>query len=126
MKSFIAALIILTLVVGFGYYSYDYLEKTTNTLVLKTVSLEKNARAENWVQTEKSFGSLNSSWNKVNEKWAMLIDHQELDRINISISRIKEYIHTRHMPGLMAELAELKLLLAHIPEKEALNLDNML
>lgn len=118
-------MVILALLVGFGLYSYNYLEKTTNTLVLKTVSLEKNARSQNWEQTQKSFDSLNSSWNKVNSKWAMLIDHQELDKINISISRIREYISTRHIPGLMAELAELQLLLTHIPEKEALNLNNM-
>ncbi len=126
MKSFIAAMVILALIVGFGFYSFNYLKETTNTLVVKTVSLEKNARARNWEQTEKSFGSLDTSWNKVNAKWAMLIDHQELDKINISISRIREYINTRHLPGLMAELAELKLLLAHIPERESLNLDNML
>lgn len=126
MKSFIAAMVILSLLVGFGFYSYNYLEKTTHTLVVKTITLEKNARAQNWAQTEKSFDALNTSWNQVDARWAMLIDHQELDKINISISRIQEYINTRHMPGLMAELAELKLLLAHIPEKETLNLDNML
>ncbi|HWI55431.1 MAG TPA: DUF4363 family protein, partial [Desulfobacteria bacterium] len=74
MKSFIGAIVILALLVGFGFYSFNYLERTTNTLVIKTVSLEKNARSRNWEQTQKSFDSLNESWSRVNEKWTMLID----------------------------------------------------
>lgn len=126
MKAFIAAIVIFVLLIGFGVGSYIYLENTAEKLVDKTELLEKSVHKKDWKATEKNFASLTSSWDKANEKWTMLIDHQELDSINISISRIREYIKIRYLPGLVAELAELRLLLLHIPEKEAINIDNML
>lgn len=126
MKAFIAAIVILVFLIGFGVGSYVYLEKTAQILVEKTEFLDKSVHKKDWNAAEKNFSSLTSSWDKANEKWTMLIDHQELDRINISMSRIREYIQVRHLPGLAAELAELRLLLLHIPKKEAINFDNLL
>lgn len=126
MKSFIAAIVILVLLIGFGLASYVYLDKTAEKLVHETELLEESVHKKDWKAAEKNFASLTSSWDKSNEKWTMLIDHQELDRINTNISKIREYIQVRHLPELAAELAELKLFLLHIPQKEAINLDNLL
>ena len=126
MKTFIAAIVIFVSLVGFGIASYVYLEKTADKLVDKTKLLENSVHKKDWKAAEKNFASLTSSWNKANEKWTALIDHQELDRINISITRIREYIQVRHLPGVAAETAELKLLFLHIPKKDAINLDNLL
>lgn len=126
MKTFIAAIVIFVSLVGLGFASYMYLEKTSEKLVDKTELLENSIHQKDWKSAEKNFSSLTSSWNQANEKWTMLIDHQELDRINISMSRIGEYIQVRHLPGVAAETAELRLLLLHIPKKEAINLDNLL
>lgn len=126
MRTFIAAIVILAVLVGFGTYAYKYIEKTANSLVTKTELVQKNAINRNWKQTEKSFNALRSSWDNSSKKWTMLIDHQELDNINISLSRARQYLDTRYEPGLLAELAELKLLLQHIPQKEAINIDNMI
>ena len=126
MKVFIAAIIIFIFLVGFGTFAYYYVDNTANHLVTKASAVEKSAEARDWAQAEKQFGAFHTSWNRTSSKWTVMLDHQELDNINITISRAEEFLKTRHLPELMSEMAELKMLLKHIPEKEALNLKNVL
>lgn len=126
MKVLIAAMVIFVLLVGFGGFASYYINNTANTLFIGAERVEKSVDARDWQQAEKNFNQLNSSWNRTSPKWTTLIDHQELDNINISMSKVKKYMDTRDLPGFMTETAELKLLFKHIPEKEALNLKNIL
>ncbi|MFA5882196.1 MAG: DUF4363 family protein [Eubacteriales bacterium] len=126
MKVLIAAMVIFVVLVGFATFASYYLNNTANTLFIGAESVEKSVDARDWQQAEKNFSQLNSSWNRTSPKWTTLIDHQELDNINISMSKAKKYMDTKDLPGSKTELAELKLLFKHIPEKEALNLKNIL
>ncbi|PKM47256.1 MAG: hypothetical protein CVV03_04550 [Firmicutes bacterium HGW-Firmicutes-8] len=126
MKIVIAALIIFMVLVGFAAFSFYYLSNTANTLLTDVESVEKSVQAKDWQQAEKKFGELDLSWERTSGIWARLIDHQELDNINITMSRIEKFIETKNLTGFMPESAELKLLFKHIPEKEALNLENIL
>ncbi|MGE5458328.1 MAG: DUF4363 family protein, partial [Methanococcaceae archaeon] len=65
-------------------------------------------------------------WNHMKDKWALLLDHQEIDNINISLSKMKEYIKGKNKNDSLAEVSTLKLLFIHIPEKEAISLKNIL
>lgn len=126
MKIVIAALIIFMVLVGFAAFSFYYISNTANTLLTDVESVEKSVQAKDWQQAEKKFGELDLSWERTSGIWARLIDHQELDNINITMSRIEKFIETKNLTGFMPESAELKLLFKHIPEKEALNLENVL
>ena len=126
MKIVIAALIIFMVLVGFAAFSFYYISNTANTLLTDVESVEKSVQAKDWQQAEKKFGELDLSWERTSGIWARLIDHQELDNINITMSRIEKFIETKNLTGFMPESAELKLLFKHIPEKEALNLENIL
>lgn len=126
MKILIATVIIFTVLLGFSVFAYYYIDHTSGTLAAQVESIEKPAAAKEWSQADLSFSRLNSSWNQISSKWTVLIDHQELDTINITMARIKEFMKTKDLPGSLSELAELKLLFKHIPEKEALNLRNIL
>jgi len=126
VKIVIAALIIFMVLVGFAAFSFYYLSNTANTLLTDVESVEKSVQAKDWQQAEKKFGELDLSWERTSGIWARLIDHQELDNINITMSRIEKFIETKNLTGFMPESAELKLLFKHIPEKEALNLENIL
>lgn len=126
MKTLIASMIVFIGLIIFGVFAYYYLDYTSNTLLTQTEKIEKSIGVRNWQQTKASYGSLNSSWNKTSTIWTVLVDHQELDNINVSMAKLKQYINTRYLPGITTELAELKLLIQHIPNKEAVNLKNVL
>lgn len=126
MKVLVSAVLVFVFLLGFGIISYYYVDNTSTKLVEKTENVEKHVQSGNWKEAEKQFTNLKLQWNDVNEKWTILLDHQELDNINISMAKTKKYIDTRYIPGFMSESAQLKMLLKHIPEKEALNLKNIL
>lgn len=126
MKILITTLALFAVLIGFGTFAYYYIDHTANELVSKASLVEQQGNKENWPHAEKAFSSLDSAWIKASTKWTVLVDHQELDNINISLAKIREYIKAKDIPGFKSEVAELKLLLKHIPEKEALNLKNVL
>ena len=57
---------------------------------------------------------------------AIILDHQEIDNIEFSLAKIKEYVASRDLPLALGQLSELKLMIEHIPRKEAVNLENIL
>lgn len=126
MKTVVATLVIFALLIGFSTFSYYYIDNTTAFLASHTEKLEKSVQAKEWQKAQTDFSTLKSSWDRTSSKWTMLIDHMELDNINISMARLKSFMDTKQHPETMAELGELKLLLKHIPKKEALNIKNIL
>ena len=125
MKILIATLVLFAALVGFGTFSYYYIDHTAKQLVSQAGLVEQNGNKEDWQQAEQEFSVLHARWNAASSKWTALVDHQELDNINISLARIREYIKAKDIPGFRSQVAELKLLLKHIPEKEAVNLKNI-
>lgn len=126
MKTLIATLVLFAVLIGFGTFAYYYIDHTADKLVSQASLVERHGNKENWSQAEKDFSGLHSAWISSSTKWTVLIDHSELDNINISLAKVGEYIKAKDIPGFKSEVAELKLLLKHIPEKEALNLKNVL
>jgi hypothetical protein len=125
MKTLIASLVLFAVLLGFGTFSYFYIDHTAKQLVTKVKLVEQNGYKEDWQQAEQEFSALHEKWNTASSKWTALVDHQELDNINISLAKVGEYIKAKDMPGFRSEVAELKLLIRHIPEKEAVNMKNV-
>jgi len=126
LKALTAAAAVLAFILAFGTFSYYYLDSSAKNLLAEAEITEKHVQTGQWDQARERFGRFQKSWETTAKKWTVLIDHQELDEINVSMAKIREFIITENGPELMAELAELKLLLKHIPEKEALNIKNVL
>ncbi len=55
-----------------------------------------------------------------------LIHHQEMDRIEESVSKLHSYLHNRVSADAEAEIYNLKHFIKHIPEKEAFSIQNIL
>jgi hypothetical protein len=126
MRTLTVAAIILALLLGLGIFNYYYIDKSAKNLISLAEKIELEVNNSNWSQAEKKYSNLQSKWTGTGVKWTVLINHQELDNINITMAKVKKFMETKDKPGFMTELAELKLLFRHIPEKEALNLKNVL
>lgn len=126
MRVLIIAALVFIAILGFGTFTYYYVGSTSAVLLDKASTLGESVEAEDWHKARDNFKNLSSSWGRTSTQWTILLDHQELDNINITLSRIKEFINTRDKSGSMSEIAELKLLLKHVPEKEAVSLKNIL
>lgn len=126
MKVLAITLAIFVALLGFGTFAYYYIDHTADNLYSSTQSIEKNVQAKHWTEAQKQFSTFQANWDKTSKKWSVLEDHSELDNINTTMAKAKKFMEAKDYPGATSEIAQLKLLIKHIPEKEAVNLKNIL
>jgi hypothetical protein len=88
--------------------------------------LEKHIDSENWDKAATSYKDFKHSWAKVDHVWSMLIDHYEIDYINMDLGELESFIKTKTREDALAKINSLQWLVKHIPEKEFPVLKNIL
>lgn len=126
MRIYVAVVVTLLLVLTVGFATLDKLNTTANDLVNDFGGLEEAIATGNWAAAGHDVEKLARKWNEHKDWWAIVIDHQEIDNIEMSLVRIGQYIRMQDPALAAGELAVLKQMLKHIPEKERVNLKNIL
>lgn len=126
MRVLILTFVLFILLVGFGFYTVVYLSETSSEMVNLLDKIDRAVDKGNWTAAEEYLKALEESWNKNKAYWSILINHDEIDNIELSINHIREYIGVKNTPESRAEIAGLRLFLEHIPENERLSLENIL
>lgn len=124
-KILISIAVIVALILGLAFFTNYLLLSDAHSLEEKIKHVESNTKEENWERAEKDLGSILKEWPTVENKWALLLDHAEIDNIEDALTKVAEYIKAKDVPLALAELASLKNYINHIPEKESLNLKNV-
>jgi hypothetical protein len=125
MRIYVAVAIALLLVLVVSFITLDKLDSTADEMVAGFGGLEKAIAEGSWADADRGVEQVGEKWNRHKGWWPMVIDHQEIDNIDMALARIRQYIGMQD--GVMAagELAVLKQMLEHIPEKERVNLKNI-
>jgi hypothetical protein len=126
MRLLVTLAIIMALIIGVGVWTNHSLATSTRELTSQIDRVAEEIEANRWeaavVQTEK----LEKTWGEKAKWWPIFLDHQEIDNIEFSLARVKEYVTSHSRALSLGQLSELKLMIGHIPEKEAVNLENVL
>ncbi|NMB33950.1 MAG: DUF4363 family protein [Clostridium sp.] len=117
--------ILSVLILGVAFYTQGILKKDAQKLESIIGEVEVHANEENWTSAENQLSLLEKEWETTEKKWAILLDHVEIDNIGISILRMSKFIETKNMPMATSEIAALKRSINHIPEKESFSLKNV-
>lgn len=126
MRTLPTILTIVVLVLGGSFTSYQYIQSSTQTLGSRLASVEQSISTELWDTAHKELNSTQQDWEKNKPWWSILLDHQEIDMIDLSLKRLDKYIVTQNVPLSLGEVAALELLIDHIADTEKLNLRNIL
>lgn len=116
-------LIILVIIFSGNFIVINHLQTTTEGLVAKITEINENI--ENKEEAEKLINELNEEWERTSQTWAIIVSHQELDQIEISLLSAKTAIANEDNDEAEIELSKLEFLLEHINEKEAFLLKNV-
>lgn len=123
----VISIVLLTAAIIFAsLYAQSYLSKTALLYEKEVTQIEKGIRAGSWENVGSILDKTSDKWEKDKKLWAVLIDHAEIDNIDETFSRMKEYIYARESSSALAEASALELYYRHIPAKEALSLENIL
>jgi len=126
MKIIVSMLIVVSILISLSLWMENYLQNTTNEMVGQLNAIERAIKGNNWNIAEKELANLKNSWKSSKNLWGILLDHQEIDQIDMSLSRVNEMILLKDPVNLLPEMAALKLLVMHIPIKESFRLENIL
>ncbi len=116
-------LLIIILISSFIYIVS--LNKKSKQFTINIHVLEEMVSNNDWDNAKKQLISMEKDWGKTERWMTTLIDHQEVDSINLSLVRLSRYLQYEEVSDLMVECATLRLLIEHIPKKEKFNLSNL-
>jgi hypothetical protein len=124
-KVFVSIVLLTAAIIGVAVYSFKTLEQSAKLLDDHIVRVENFTRSGDWQKADQEFTKIEASWSGIEKKWAMLVDHIELDHIDNTLSKVSRYVETRDTPSALAEAAALRMYIKHIPEKEKLSWENL-
>jgi len=126
MRLFVTLLIVLMLLIGLGTWNNTALQDSTDEMTSQIEQVMKNIDGQRWDQARQETDKLEKSWHENARWWPVFLDHQEIDNIEFSLAKVKKYVDTRNASLAQGQLSELNLMLKHIPDKESVNLENIL
>jgi hypothetical protein len=126
LRTLLTIFIIMVLLLGGSFASNQYIRSTTQSIDSQLASVEQMISTQQWDAAQKELNTTQQHWNRSKTWWTILLDHQEIDKIDLSLKRLDKYIVSRNFPLSLAEVAVLELLINNILNTEKLNLRNIL
>jgi hypothetical protein len=109
-----------------GVWTNHSLQSSTDQLTKEINLLISEIEQEGWDTALKRTAAVEKNWADSARWWPVFLDHQEMDNIEFSMAKVKAYVGNHNQALALGQLEELKLMLRHIPEKEALSIKNIL
>ena len=122
----ISSLILLTaFIMGLSIFTQWILNRDSLRLEQSIEAIEQSAKIEDWDQAEICVENVNTLWSNVKGTWSSLIDHQEIDNIDVTLSRLEVLVQVKDVSSSLSEAAALRKYIGHIPAKEKLDFENL-
>ncbi|MEL7566031.1 MAG: DUF4363 family protein [Dehalobacterium sp.] len=125
MKFYLSLIITFILILCFGFFIIGSLTQSAENITNNFAEISDAINEEDWPKAEEQFTSVKEEWTQYKKWWAMIIDHHEIDNIDISFSRVDEYINHQNPALAAGELSVLEQYLKHIPETEKISWKNI-
>lgn len=118
-----AAALLLTLAAAIGVWLY--LANSAEALARELERVEEALAREDWAEAESGLTAVEEEWRRTRPKWAVLIDHNEMEKIDLSLVKLKSAIACREYSDAAAEEAALMFYLRHAPDTEKPGWENI-
>lgn len=127
MKEIIIIISILIIIFAGSIITQMYLNKTSALLIDKLENIKSDIENEKFdkEKVSRKAEEMYSEWEKINEKWSVIILHDEIDLIETALIKMKAEIKSGEIEDSMAEIDTSIFLLNHIKEKEKTSLKNI-
>jgi len=126
MRSFYISLIIVCVIITVWFSIYNIIDNLSLQLSIQLNELEKKVQSEDWSETQILINTIEKTWKDKSKVLMLVIDHEEMEKVNLSLSKIKNYILVKDKPLTLGEIANLNFSIKHIRENESLSLQNIL
>lgn len=124
-KLLLSIAILLAIITGMGLISQNILSISATGLEKELSQVESSTVSNDWKTARTSLDKVSNKWTGLKGIWAVLIDHIEIDNIDIALSRLDKYILCKDTSSALAEASAMMKYIRHIPRKEAFKIENV-
>lgn len=124
-KETIICTVIIFIIVACDIFTQNYTKKTTGEIINCLSELKDEIEGERSENVKKKINELDEKWRTKHDKLAYYIEHDELEKVDTSIVKVKSYVENDDVPSAVAELETCEFVLEHIEEKYKFNLQNI-
>lgn len=124
-RTYITMGLIIFLIGAGSYWHGHYIQSSANLLVERLDRIEQLVHGEKWEEAQLEMAQMESEWKRTKNWWSILIHHQEIDNIEISLKRVEKYVVVKNSVLGLGELSALRLLVDHIADTEKLSIQNV-
>ncbi|WP_162523607.1 DUF4363 family protein [Calorimonas adulescens] len=121
----VITVILLAFIFVLDLGSYYYLKDTAMSISQSIEALPEKIENEKWDTATDDLNKASNRWSSVKGIWAVLINHDEIDKIDMSLVRLRSFVQYNDTEEAMAEYNTLKMLVKHIPENQRFSLVNI-
>lgn len=125
MKVWVTVVCFVVLIVMFTLISTLLILGATNKIENDLAGLYENVVKNNYNLARSNYLDIVKKWNEYKKSWAMLIEHQEIDKIDEELTKIKEYLFEQDKTLLLSEISLLKFYVSHVREMILLKIENI-
>ena len=125
MRTILTIVIIVILLLGGSLASYRYIETTTQAIGAQFETVEQSISTQKWEGAQNKLNIAQQDWEKAKPWWTVILEHQEIDNIDISMKRLEKYIETQDISLSLGEMSVLKLIVNHIQDTEKFTFGNI-
>lgn len=126
MRECIIIVIILIIIIGGAIYIKHYLDNSSSKIVSQLEELKKDIKLNKDREAIKQkLNEIYDSWEKTEDKWAIIVFHSELDLIETSLIKMKSQIEDGELLKSLEELETAIFLINHISKTEKFCLKNI-
>lgn len=127
MKEITISIIIIITIISFDVITQNYTKDSTQEVINQLEEINKNLKTgdidKNKIKQESE--KLAENWDEKNDKMAFYIEHDELEKVENSITSMINYIESEEYNLASNEIAKNIFVLKHIKDKYQFNLENI-
>lgn len=125
VKEVIISIIIVATIFFGDSVTQNYAKSTIEELSYNLGELRQEITAENKEKMKEKVGVVDDDWNRIHDKLAYFIEHDELEKVENGLVSMKSFIETEEYEESINELDKSVFVLKHIEDKNQFNLKNV-
>ena len=125
IKELVICIVILAIIFGLEVFTQNFTKQTVTQMTEKLTSLKDAISKKEDDKIKKEIEELTNHWEDKHNKLAYYIEHDELEKVDTAIVKMKSYIETGNFSEAISELEDGKFVLEHIQDKNSFNLQNI-
>ena len=124
-KELIICIILVTLIIIGDWIIQNYTKNTINNITGELENLKQCLFEKSDKNINEQIDRIDNKWNKVHDKLACYIEHDELEKVETNFTACKSFAKTEEYEQAISELEKTVYVLEHITDKYSFDLVNI-